>query len=59
MAVNSPFLLMAILNVCSSRVPSLQQRVDERFRRVLSERIVFQGEKNLDYLQGLLVYIAW
>jgi hypothetical protein len=59
MAVNRPFLLMAILNVCSSRVPSLQQKTDERFRRVLSERIVFHGEKSLDYLQGLLVYLAW
>lgn len=59
MAVDRPFLLMAILNVCSSRVSSLQQNTDERFRRVLSERIVFHDEKSLDYLQGLLVYIAW
>jgi hypothetical protein len=59
MAEDRPFLLMAILNVCSSRVPSLQQKTDERFRRVLSKRIVFHDEKSLDYIQGLLVYIAW
>jgi hypothetical protein len=59
MAVDHPFLLMAILNVCSSRVPSLHQKTDERFRQVLSQRIVFHDEKSLDYLQGLLVYIAW
>lgn len=59
MSLDRPFLLMAILNVCSSRVPSLQQKTDERFRRVMSERIVFHDEKSLDYLQGLLVYIAW
>ncbi|KAL4998571.1 hypothetical protein BDV10DRAFT_166854 [Aspergillus recurvatus] len=59
MAVHRPFLLLAILTVASSRVPRLQQRTDERFRRVLSDRIVLHGEQSLDYVQGLLVYIAW
>ncbi|KAJ6044365.1 hypothetical protein N7499_006869 [Penicillium canescens] len=40
-------------------MPRLQQRADGRFRRVLSERIIFHGEQSLDYAQGLLVYIAW
>lgn len=59
MAVRRPFLFLAILNVCSSRAPIVQQRTNERFRRVLSERIIYHGEKSVDYLQGLLVYIAW
>lgn len=59
MAVHQPFLLLAILTVSSSRTPRLQQRTDERFRRVMSERVVLHGEKSLDYVQGLLVYIAW
>lgn len=59
MAKERPFLLMAILNVCSFRLPSLHQKTDEKFRQVLSQRIVFHDEKSLDYLQGLLVYIAW
>ncbi|KAL4959818.1 fungal specific transcription factor domain-containing protein [Aspergillus stella-maris] len=54
-----PFLLLAILTVCSSRNPHLQARTNERFRRVLSERVILNGEKGLDYLRGLLVYIAW
>ncbi|PWY73009.1 hypothetical protein BO70DRAFT_431598 [Aspergillus heteromorphus CBS 117.55] len=59
MASSRPFLLLAILTVCLVRKPFLQKRVDERFRRVLSERIVFHGEKSLDYVQGILIYIAW
>ncbi|KAL3470435.1 hypothetical protein BJX99DRAFT_267450 [Aspergillus californicus] len=59
MAVHQPFLLLAVLTVSSSRMPRLQRRTDERFRRVLSERVIMHGEKSLDYVQGLLVYIAW
>ena len=59
MATKRPFLLLAILVVSSLRNPLLQRRTDEKFRRVLSDRVVFQGEKSLDYVQGLLVYIAW
>ncbi|PYH94501.1 hypothetical protein BO71DRAFT_419320 [Aspergillus ellipticus CBS 707.79] len=59
MAASRPFLLLAILTISLTRKPSLQKRIDERFRRVLSERIVFHGEKSMDYVQGLLVYLAW
>jgi hypothetical protein len=59
LAKHRPFLLLAILTVTSSRMPRLQQKADGRFRRVLSERIIFHGEQSLDYAQGLLVYIAW
>lgn len=59
MAVHHPFLLLAILAVCSSQMTSLQRRTDERFRHVLSERIIVNGKKSLDYVQGLLVYVAW
>ncbi|KAL4789346.1 hypothetical protein BDV19DRAFT_32667 [Aspergillus venezuelensis] len=59
MAKSQPFLLLAILTVCSTRNPRLQARTDDRFRRVLSERVILNGEKGLDYLRGLLVYIAW
>ncbi|PYH70617.1 uncharacterized protein BO88DRAFT_424180 [Aspergillus vadensis CBS 113365] len=59
MASSQPFLLLAILTVSLTRKPLLQKRLDERFRRVLSERVIFHGEKSMDYVQGLLVYIAW
>ncbi|KAL4943089.1 hypothetical protein BDV06DRAFT_221604 [Aspergillus oleicola] len=54
-----PFLLLAILTVCSSHKPRLQARTDERFRRVLSERVILDGERRVDYVRGLLVYIVW
>ncbi|OJJ73317.1 hypothetical protein ASPBRDRAFT_40982 [Aspergillus brasiliensis CBS 101740] len=59
MAASQPFLLLAILTVSLTRKPLLQKRLDERFRRVLSERVIFYGEKSMDYVQGLLVYMAW
>ncbi|PWY83872.1 hypothetical protein BO94DRAFT_557697 [Aspergillus sclerotioniger CBS 115572] len=59
MATSQPFLLLAILTISLTRKPLLQKRLDERFRRVLSERIIFYGEKSMDYVQGLLVYMAW
>ncbi|GFN18569.1 Zn(II)2Cys6 transcription factor domain-containing protein [Aspergillus tubingensis] len=59
MASSQPFLLLAILTVSLTRKPLLQKRLDERFRRVLSERVIFYGEKSMDYVQGLLVYMAW
>ncbi|RAK89424.1 hypothetical protein BO79DRAFT_237186 [Aspergillus costaricaensis CBS 115574] len=59
MASRQPFLLLAILTVSLTRKPLLQKRLDERFRRVLSERVIFYGEKSMDYVQGLLVYMAW
>ncbi|PYI18896.1 hypothetical protein BO99DRAFT_422775 [Aspergillus violaceofuscus CBS 115571] len=59
MAKTRPFLFLAILTISTTQRPLLQRKLDERFRRVLSERIVLQGEKSLDYAQGLLVYLAW
>lgn len=54
-----PFLLLSILVVSSSGDPVLQRSLDERFRKVLATRIVMQGEKSLDYVRGILVYLAW
>ena len=54
-----PFLVLSILVVSSVDDPLLQKSLDERFRKVLATRVVMQGEKSLDYLHGLLVYLAW
>ena len=56
---NSPFLLLAILTVASSSDPKLHHQIDHEFRRVLSSKVIVEGQKSLDFLQGLLVYIAW
>lgn len=54
-----PFLLLSIILVGSNSNLILQKFLDERFRKVLATRIVMQGEKSIDYLRGLLVYLAW
>ena len=55
----SPFLLLAILAASSTKDPLLHHQIDHEFRRVLGSEIFLQSQKNLDFLQGLLVYIVW
>jgi hypothetical protein len=56
---NSPFLLLAMLCAASVKDIQLVNHLDHEFKRVLSEKIICEGRKSLDFLQGLLVYIAW
>ncbi|PLB51640.1 hypothetical protein P170DRAFT_349551, partial [Aspergillus steynii IBT 23096] len=53
------FLYLAILTVTATDNMALMRSLDARFRAVLADRVVVAGEKSLDYLQGLLVYISW
>ncbi|KAI9045896.1 fungal specific transcription factor domain-containing protein [Aspergillus affinis] len=53
------FLYLAVLTVAATEDMPLLRSLDTRFRAVLAERVIVAGEKNLDYLQGLLVYLAW
>jgi hypothetical protein len=55
----SPFLLLAILTAASAADIQLNYQLDHEFKRVLSQRVILEGQKSLDYLQGLLVYNAW
>ncbi|KAH8672068.1 hypothetical protein BGZ60DRAFT_26730 [Tricladium varicosporioides] len=59
MSRNTPFLLLAILTSASICDPQLYHQMDNEFRRVLSRKIIIEGKKSLDFLQGLLIYIAW
>jgi hypothetical protein len=55
----SPFLLLAVLTTASIADPPLYHQMDHEFKRILSAKIIVEGRKSLDFLQGLLVYIAW
>ncbi|ESZ95779.1 hypothetical protein SBOR_3796 [Sclerotinia borealis F-4128] len=55
----SPFLLLAILTTAAIPHPYLHHQLDQEFRRVLSLKLIVETQKSLDYLLGLLVYIAW
>jgi hypothetical protein len=50
---------LAILTTASREDPQLYCQMNHEFRRVLSSKIIMEGRKSLDFLQGLLVYIAW
>jgi hypothetical protein len=54
-----PFLLLGILAMATQTDPKLQDRLEAELREILSCRVIFNGEKSLDLLQGLLVYMNW
>lgn len=53
-----PMLLLAVLTVSSHDSALLQLALSREFRKVVMAK-VSNGEKNLDLLQGLIVFIAW
>jgi hypothetical protein len=53
-----PMLMFAVLTVSSYDSMQLQTTLSREFRKVATIRIM-KGEKSLDLLQGLLVFIAW
>jgi hypothetical protein len=55
----SPFLFLAILAAASISDTALHRQIDYEFRKVLSSKVIVEGQKSLDYLQGILVYLAW
>lgn len=59
LARHSPFQLLGILTAASTSEPLLRRQLDHEFRRILSSRVIVGGQKSLDFLQGLLIYIAW
>jgi hypothetical protein len=54
-----PFLLLSILATSSRCHKQLQDKLEMEVRKDLGQRVIVQGEKSLDLLQGLLVYLAW
>lgn len=58
LAQDRPMLMFAVLTVASYDSVLLQLTLSREFRKVAMIRIM-NGEKSLDLLQGLLVFIAW
>ncbi|KXX76398.1 Glucose transport transcription regulator RGT1 [Madurella mycetomatis] len=60
MARERPFVLLALLAAASgSRTLQGQSLYDEEFRKILGLKFVAGGERSLELLQGLVIYIAW
>lgn len=54
-----PFLLLSILTVTESSNEKLQLQLELELRETLSKKVIVHGEKSLDLLQGVLVYLTW
>ncbi|KAK4125275.1 hypothetical protein N657DRAFT_570671 [Parathielavia appendiculata] len=60
MARERPFVLLAVLAAASgSRTLQGHSLYDEEFRKILGLKFVAGGERTLELLQGLVIYIAW
>ena len=54
-----PMLLLATLTASSGGDEIVQASCDVNFRTFLAKKVIVQGDRSLDLLQGLLVYLAW
>ena len=54
-----PFLLLTILTLGAQETFKLQRTLELEIREQLSRKAVVNGEKSLDLLQGILIYLCW
>lgn len=54
-----PFLFRAILFSASYDNPSQQHYLEKDIMKYISDHLILKGERSIDLLQGLLVYITW
>ncbi|KAG0648446.1 Transcription factor himD [Hyphodiscus hymeniophilus] len=54
-----PFLLLTILAWDSQESFRLQKTLELEIREQLSRKAVFNGERSLDLLQGIMIYLCW
>lgn len=52
-------LLLAILVTTSWKDRTLQEVLNQVFLKRLSSELIVRGKRDLDLLQGLLVYLNW
>ncbi|KAK1984656.1 hypothetical protein LZ30DRAFT_779608 [Colletotrichum cereale] len=53
-----PFLWLCVMTV-ASRVTSKQLALGRRVRQVVSQKVIVENERSMDYLLGLLVILGW
>ncbi|OBT62830.1 hypothetical protein VE03_07590 [Pseudogymnoascus sp. 23342-1-I1] len=56
---DQPFLFHAILAVSSCENPDLQSTLERSLRERLLRTVMIEGEKSIDLLQAILVYLTW
>ncbi|KAJ6013420.1 hypothetical protein N7540_008011 [Penicillium herquei] len=55
----SPFLFKTMVMVTSYRNRSFQHQLGTKLTEEVGKRLLVDGERSLDVLQGLLIHIAW
>ncbi|KAL8382148.1 hypothetical protein RB595_006095 [Gaeumannomyces hyphopodioides] len=55
----SPLVFRAIMISCAHQSHSVQRDGDRWFRSHIAQRVVVNGEKNLELLQSIIVFLAW
>jgi hypothetical protein len=59
MIEDRPCLLLAIVTTVKSDDLLQQQRFSKGFTEIIARKVVVEGERSIDLLQGLLIYLAW
>lgn len=54
-----PLLVLAILMVSCRHDQPRQSAIAKKLRELISHKMLIKGERNLDILQCLLVYLSW
>jgi len=54
-----PMVYLTVMMAASYRNWPMQSALGKEILTLLAERVLFRGEKSMDLLQGLLIYIFW
>lgn len=54
-----PFVFLSIMAVTVDGQPDIQKRLKVAVKEAISQRAVMSRDFTLDFLQGLIIYIAW
>ncbi|KAG4279790.1 hypothetical protein FPRO06_11124 [Fusarium proliferatum] len=55
----SPMLLLAILVTTSWKLRGQQDHLNQLFLKALGTKLVLEGDRDMDLLRGLMVYLNW
>lgn len=56
---DAPLLFLVVISVALRSDPSLQRLFGEEIQAQISSMLMSRGERSLQALQGLLIYVAW
>lgn len=55
----SPCLFWVIMSCVAVETENMQESVTEWLRKYLSERVIYNRERSIEYLQSILLYVSW